>query len=148
MSFMSFYEFQKKSVDTMEYLIKLRRYLLKREPILSDEIIEISKKLNEVLKKDTIEDISVKFSFLNNSGSMKNSIIYQIFNILNEEKKDKEIFIKMLENLIYKKNIDEAIKDEENFQSFVKLIEKMIDKIELDIEEEKKKELNSIINVL
>jgi len=54
----------------------------------------------------------------------------------------------MLENLIYKKNIDEAIKDEENFQSFVKLIEKMIDKIELDIEEEKKKELNSIINVL
>lgn len=79
---------------------------------------------------------------------MKNSIIYQIFNILNEEKKDKEIFIKMLENLIYKKNIDEAIKDEENFQSFVKLIEKMIDKIELDIEEEKKKELNSIINVL
>jgi len=94
MSFMSFYEFQKKSVDTMEYLIKLRRYLLKREPILSDEIIEISKKLNEVLKKDTIEDISVKFSFLNNSGSMKNSIIYQIFNILNEEKKIKKFLLK------------------------------------------------------
>lgn len=136
---MKFYEFQEKVVDTMNFLIKIRRYLLGREDGLSKHQIEICKKLYKTIQSDKIEDLGVRFAFLGNSGTKEDAVVYKVFHLI----KDEDVKMKQTLKELFKKIIDgEQIR---NKQDVIGLIEYLIDKTDLEIEMQKKENFEALI---